>query len=110
LKVLFDQNVPRKLRQSLAGHDVKTAYEMNWSIEEDGSLLRKAELQGFEVLVTADTNILYQQNLRGRKIALVVLGTNNWNLLKWNIQPIISAVGNAKPGSYVELPRETWVR
>jgi len=110
LKVLFDQNVPRKLRNSLAGHEIKTAYDMNWSIEEDGSLLLKAELHGFEVLVTADTNILHQQNLRDRKIALVVLGTNNWNLLKLNIQPIIAAVGNAKQSSYVELPRETWVR
>lgn len=110
MKVLFDQNVPRKLRLSLAGHDVKTAYEMNWSIEEDGSLLRKAELHGFDVMVTADCNIVHQQNLRQRRIALVVLGTNNWNLLKLNTQPIVTAVGNAKPGSFVELGRETWVR
>jgi len=109
LKVLFDHNVPRKLRLSLAGHDVKTAYEMNWAIEEDGALLLRAESQGFQVLVTGDTNLVHQQNLRHRKIAIVVLGINNWPLLKLNIQPIVSAVNAAKPGSVVTLEKTIWI-
>jgi hypothetical protein len=73
LKILFDQGRPAPLRHSLAGHMVQTSYEMGWSTLKNGELIRLAEAEGFEVFVTTDTNLKYQQNLSGRKIAILVL-------------------------------------
>ena len=71
--ILFDQGTPTPLRHALAGHTVPTAYEMDWAELENGDLLAAAEAQRFEVLVTTDKNLRYQQNLAGRKIAIFVL-------------------------------------
>jgi predicted nuclease of predicted toxin-antitoxin system len=77
LRILFDKNVPIGVRRFLASHDVRTAVEMKWPDQlENGQLLKAAETAGFDVLVTSDQNILYQQNLTGRRLALVVLGSN----------------------------------
>jgi predicted nuclease of predicted toxin-antitoxin system len=100
VKVLFDHNVPHKLSQSLLAHDVSTADELGWSELENGELLRAAEIAGFAVMVTADKNLSSQQNLRGRELALVVLSTNNWNVLKRDPRPVVDAVDTAKPGSF----------
>jgi hypothetical protein len=100
VKVLFDHNVPHKLRQSMPSHAVSTADEMGWSELENGELLRLAEVAGFEVMVTADKNLSSQQNLRGMELALVVLSTNNWNVLKQNPRAVAEAVAAAKPDSF----------
>jgi hypothetical protein len=100
VKVLFDHNVPQKLRPFLPAHDVSTADEMGWQELENGELLRAAALAGFAVMVTGDKNIFYQQNLRSMELAIVVLGTNNWNVLKRDALPIVTAVDAAKPGSF----------
>jgi hypothetical protein len=97
---LFDHNVPHKLRPSLPDHEVSTAEAMGWAVLENGELLQAAEDAGFELMVTCDQNLSYQQNLQGRKLALVVLSTNNWNLLKRDLPPVITAVNNAQPGSF----------
>jgi hypothetical protein len=70
-------------------------------------LLTAAEAAGFECLLTADTNIRYQQNLNTRRVALVVLSTNIWAVIRDNAVPIVAAVDRAVPGSYTEvaLPR-----
>jgi hypothetical protein len=60
-----------------------------------------AEAAGFEVLVTTDKNIRYQQNLRGRKIAVVVIGYGRWTLIKPHVAQLVAAVNAATPGSYV---------
>ena len=73
MRVLFDQGTPAPLRQLLPGHEVATAYERGWSTLKNGELLAAAETQGFQVLVTTDTNLKYQQNLASRTIAIVVL-------------------------------------
>ena len=83
----------------MPAHDVSTADEMGWSELENGELLRAAEVAGFAVMVTGDKNISSQQNLQDMELALVVLGTNNWNVLKHNPQPVVEAVDAAKPGS-----------
>ena len=75
MRVLFDQGTPVPLRQFLQSHSVSTAYEQGWSSLKNGELLQSAEDNGFEVLVTTDTNLKYQQNLSKRKIAVVVLST-----------------------------------
>lgn len=100
VKVLFDHNVPRKLRRVLQEHDVRTAVEMGWAELENGDLLRAADLAGFEVMVTGDENLSYQQNLEGRSLALVVLSTNNWNILKLEPEKVAAAVGVATKGSF----------
>jgi hypothetical protein len=83
----------------MPAHDVSTADEMGWSELENGELLRAAEVAGFAVMVTGDKNISSQQNLRDVELALVVLSTNNWNVLKHNPRPVVEAVDAAKPGS-----------
>ncbi|MGH9582250.1 MAG: hypothetical protein ACRD4O_04880 [Bryobacteraceae bacterium] len=100
MRVLFDHNVPKKLRRSLAAHEVRTAQEMCWQQLENGDLLTAAERAGFEVMVTGDKNLSYQQNLTDRKLALVVLGTNDWNVLKLWPELVAAAVDRARPGSF----------
>ena len=76
MRILFDHNVPDPLRHALKGHEVETAYQRGWARLTNGDLLVAAEQAGFEVLITSDREIRYQQNLAGRKLALVLLGTN----------------------------------
>jgi len=76
LKVLFDHNVPWKLRRALFAHEVSTADDMGWATIANGALLTAAEIGGFDLFLTCDQNISYQQNLKGRRLALVVLSTN----------------------------------
>jgi hypothetical protein len=82
VKVLFDHNVPKNLRHLHAGHEVVTAREMAWSELENGILLNQAEQAGFEIMITCDQNVAYQQNLSGREIANLILNTNNWKALQ----------------------------
>ena len=79
---------------------VSTAYELGWSTLKNGELLTAAESKGFEVFVTTDTNLAYQQNLSNRKIAIVVLSTTSWPRIQKNITAIIQAVDIATPNSY----------
>ena len=101
--VLFDQGTPAPLRLHLLGHQVETAYERGWSTLENGELLQAAEAQGFEVLVTTDMNLKYQQNLAVRKIAVVVLGTTSWPRIRAAAERVAAVVDRAVPGSYVEV-------
>ena len=103
MRVLFDHNVPKKLRQFLLSHSVSTSRELGWDTLKNGELLEAAETGGFEVMVTGDKNLSYQQNLAGRRLALVVLDTTNWNILKWKSLPIAAALDAATPGSFQEV-------
>jgi predicted nuclease of predicted toxin-antitoxin system len=82
VKVLFDHNVPKKLRSLLPRHEVSTSRELGWDALKNGELLAAAEANGFQVMVTGDKNLSYQQNLKDRKLALVVLGSTDWNTVK----------------------------
>jgi hypothetical protein len=99
--ILFDQGTPVAIRNALSGHVVKTAYEQGWSTLLNGELLRVAEEAGFDVLLTTDKNLAYQQNLSGRKIAIVALSRNRWSLIEPVLGRIAEIVGQARPGSYV---------
>jgi hypothetical protein len=103
VRVLFDQGTPVPLRHALAGHSVSTAYELGWATLKNGELLTSAEEKGFEVLVTTDTNLRYQQNLSARKIAVVVLSTTSWPRIRTAVESVSSAVNSASVGSYVEV-------
>jgi hypothetical protein len=104
--VLFDQGTPVPLRLFLAGHTVETAGQRGWDKLRNGELLEAAEEAGFEVLVTPDKNIRYQQNLTLRRIALVVLGNPQWPVLCQHVERVVIAVNAARPGSYavVDIP------
>jgi len=104
--VLFDQGTPVPIRPFLIGHTVKTAAEQGWSTLSNGNLLNAAEAAGFEILVTTDKNFTHQQNLQGRKIAIVLLGNQQWPVLRVHVQAVVDAVNAAQPGSYVlvEIP------
>lgn len=73
MKILFDQGTPVPLRRYLTDHSVTTAYEEGWSNLSNGDLLKSAEAKGYQLLITTDQNLRYQQNLSERKIAIVVL-------------------------------------
>jgi hypothetical protein len=81
--ILFDHVTPRGIAKSLPGHTVIKAKDRGWGTLGNGDLLLAAEKAGFDVVVTADKNMRYQQNLKGRKLALVVLGTPQWPIVKY---------------------------
>jgi hypothetical protein len=101
--VLFDNGTPRGIRRALEGHIVKETREQGWDTFRNGELLDAAEAAGFNVLLTTDKNIRYQQNLSGRTIAIVVLGNGRWTLIKLALERIVAAVHAAVPGSYTEV-------
>jgi hypothetical protein len=107
LLILFDKNVPDRLDRFLIGHQVRTSTKQGWDLLRNGVLLKTAEDAGFDVLVIADQNIKYQQNLTGRRIAIIVLGSNAWPVLKRRGSEIADLVDAAAPGSYefMEFPR-----
>ncbi|MCU1301182.1 MAG: hypothetical protein JWQ87_1466 [Candidatus Sulfotelmatobacter sp.] len=101
--ILFDHGTPRGIIRSLAGHEVREAKAQGWDRLTNGELLTAAEEAGFDVLLTTDKNIRYQQNLTGRKIAVVVLGRARWRLIRPAIPAIVAAVNAARPGTYAEV-------
>ena len=100
MRILLDENIPRGLRRVLPGHDVRTASEMGWASIANGQLLDEAEKAGFEAFVTSDQNFVFQQNLAGRNIAVVVLSTNRWATIRVQPQTVQRAVANASPGTF----------
>jgi hypothetical protein len=73
---------------------------MGWSELTNGELLRSAEDNGFAVMVSGDKNLSYQQNLAGRKLALIILNTNRWAVVSRSAASIVDAVNAAAPGSF----------
>ena len=103
MRILFDQGTPVPLRRSLTGHDVATAYELGWSTVTNGDLIRLAEQEGYELLITTDTNLRYQQNLKGRSIAILVITTTSWPRIRQVTERIVAAIAMINRGSYEEL-------
>ena len=105
MRLLFDHGTPHGLARALIGHNVTRTQDMGWDRLSNGELLSAAEQAGFELLLTTDNNIRYQQNLTGRTLALVVLtGTSRWTRVRLHFDRIAAAVDAATPGSYTEVP------
>lgn len=104
--VLFDQGTPAPLRHALVGHVVKTVYERGWSSLKNGELIASAESAGFQVFVTTDKNLKYQQNLANRSMAIVVLQTTSWPRIQQALPRVVAAVAAASKGSYCEVNAE----
>ncbi len=108
MRVLFDHGTPSGIARSLVGHEVTHAIDRGWDKISNGDLLAKADAAGFEILLTTDKNIRYQQNLKSRKIAVIVLGNSAWRMVRLHLEQIAAAVNDASAGSYaeVEIPFE----
>src|SRR6186713_1357222 len=96
MKVLIDEGLPQQLRHFLRDHDAVTVGYMRWRGVENGDLLNLAEANGFDVFLTGDQNLPYQQNLRRRKIGIVVVTTKDLQVetLENSMEAILDAVGS----------------
>lgn len=103
MRVLFDQSTPVPIRRFLVGHSVRTAAQERWGSLKNGDLLSVSQAAGFDVLLTTDKNIRYQQNLAGRTIAIVVIGHPTWPIPEEHLARVVRAVNAATPGSYTEV-------
>jgi hypothetical protein len=103
MRILFDQGTPVPLRRFLTDHVVATAYERGWSCVTNGDLIRLAEQEGFDLLITTDTNLRYQQNLQGRSLAILVLTTTSWPPIRQATESITAVITQIEGGGYQEL-------
>jgi hypothetical protein len=102
MKIIFDHGTPVPLRLQLTGHEISTAYEMGWAKLSNGDLMAAAE-KSFDTLITTDQNLRYQQNLSGRRLAILVLPTTSWPEIQRHKNNVAEAVNALKPGDFVEL-------
>jgi hypothetical protein len=110
VKVLLDENLDHGLRTLLGQHDVVTVTYMGWTGLKNGELLRIAEGNGIEVLLTGDQTLAYEQNLTGRRLAIVALSAIQLPIIKNNLPKIIAAIDNAAPGSFQTIDCGTFSR
>ena len=102
MKILFDHGAPAPLRRQLASHEISTAYEMGWARLSNGDLLAAAE-KSFDAFITTDQNLRHQQNLAGRRLAILVLPTTSWPEIRKHTNQVADAVTALKPGDFIEL-------
>jgi predicted nuclease of predicted toxin-antitoxin system len=103
MRILFDQGTPKPLAAYLPGHTITLASQMGWSTLKNGELLSAAELAGFDLMITTDRNLAYQQNLTERKIAIVVLGAGNWPRIEASVAAVVQAVERVAQGTFEEV-------
>jgi predicted nuclease of predicted toxin-antitoxin system len=103
MKILFDQGTPVPLRKLLPEHLIVTAYELGWQTLENGSLIAAAEADGFEVIITTDQNLKYQQDLTNRSISIVVLSTTSWPRIREDVTAIQNVLDSLLPSSFLEI-------
>jgi predicted nuclease of predicted toxin-antitoxin system len=102
VSILIDECVPRLVKRFLIGHDARTVQELGYSSYKNGDLLRFAEGK-YELFITADQNLRYQQNLTGRQLAIIMLSTNKKSIVKASADKILEAVTEIKPSEFREL-------
>ncbi len=103
MRVLLDEGVPAQVRNALAGHDVITVQQKGWAGIKNGELLAAAEADRFDLLILADKNLQYQQNLGGRDLAMLELWTNHRPTLEKHFAYIRTAAESIHPGEYRSL-------
>ena len=102
MRILFDHGTPVPLRREIFGHEIYTAYEMGWASLSNGELLKAAEVM-FDAMVTTDKNLRYQQNMAGRRLAILVLPTTSWPKIQQQLAKVNDAVHQLKAGDFREL-------
>jgi hypothetical protein len=100
VKVLLDVCTPVQVRQALPGHEVHTAVKMGWGEFENGKLLQAAESAGFDLFIICDKNLRGQQNLAGRRLAILELWTNHRPTLEQHFVLIRQHLESMRPGEY----------
>ncbi len=103
MKILLDENIPHDLRPFLRHHETFTVSYLGWAGLKNGDLLAAAENARFDVLVTGDLSLQYQQNMTGRKLAMVSLSAVNWPVIEPHVGKIVKAVDEAMRGSFVRV-------
>ena len=109
-KVLLDENIPHDLRPHFRHHETFTAAHLGWAGLKNGQLLAAAEKEAFDVMVTGDLSLTYQQNMVGRKIAIVSLSAIGWPVIEPHVLKIAEAVDRAAPGSFTRVDCGAFVR
>ena len=104
MRILFDHGTPRPLRNYLTQHVVDTAAQQGWSDLSNGELLDQAEREAYHLLITTDQNMRHQQNLSGRRLAVVVLLSNRWPRIRLRTEDIQNALEEIQPGEWIEVP------
>jgi hypothetical protein len=102
VRILIDECVPRQIRSVLSGHFVRTARQVGFASYKNGQLIEAAEGE-FDLLITADKNLRYQQNLASRVLSILLLSTNKRSVIELNGDKILRMVNQMKPKSYKEL-------
>jgi predicted nuclease of predicted toxin-antitoxin system len=110
VRVLLDENLPHQLRSRIAGHEVETVRHKGWNGLKNGELLRLAEADDVDVLLTGDQNLIYPQAMVGRKIAIVTLSAQDFAILQPHLHKIQAAVDQAAPGSFQTVDCGTFRR
>jgi hypothetical protein len=110
VRVLLDENLDHSLRKYLSGHDVVTVSFMGWAGLKNGELLRAAEESGIEVLVTGDRTLQFEQNLAGRRLAIVALSAIQLPIIRQNLSKVIEAIDHAAPGLFQSVDCGTYRR
>jgi predicted nuclease of predicted toxin-antitoxin system len=103
MRILLDHNVPVPLRFLLDQHDVATAFECGWAELTNGELLAAAEKNGFDLLITSDKGIRYQQNMADRRLALILLSTNDWMRIRRCRSLVTDAILRASSRTFTEV-------
>jgi hypothetical protein len=103
MRILFDQGIPVPLRQHLTSHLVDTMFGRGWSTLRNGELLDVAEHERYDLLITTDQNLRYQQQLAARQLAIIVLLSTSWPRIQRRIEAIQAAVERVVPGGYEEI-------
>lgn len=102
MKILIDENLPSYLKRVLTGHDVTTVQEIGWSGIKNGKLLRLAE-PIFDLFLTADKNIRYQKNLKGRRLAIIVFPANKLSVVKTLETALKTQIAGITSGGFIDL-------
>lgn len=105
MRILLDECVPWPLRRLLIGHECNTPGRLGWAGIANGDLVRLAEEQ-FDVFVTSDQNLRYQQNLKGRRIAMVELSTNDLRRIERAAEALCFVLANVQAGEFRQLEIE----
>ncbi|HKV63914.1 MAG TPA: hypothetical protein VJO16_18545 [Candidatus Acidoferrum sp.] len=103
MRILLDNCTPRGVIPALQGHEVKECRSQGWDRLRNGDLLRAAEAAGFDVFITTYQSLPQQQNLRSRGIAVVILESNRWRIIRQDLPRILTAVERAQPGKLIQV-------
>jgi len=110
VKVLLDENLDHRLRKYLGAHEVFTVTYKGWAGLKNGELLRTAEADGIDIFLTGDQTLVYEQNIAGRRLAIVALSSIEFPILKNNLPLILAALDKALPGSFQAVECGTFTR